>query len=1210
MDVGEYTSQDSWALIDAYMRRQRTKGNPLTQHQITSYNIFLENGIDNVIQGSSPVACEVIETKDADDSEHRATKTRVEVSFGRVHIRKPTITEKNGFVRQMYPNDARLRNETYAAKMETEVFVKTIVTTPEGGTSVYENSVPRVVLGSVPIMLGSSPCPLEGASPARAREMGECAFEEGGYFIINGGERVIVSQEMITENWLYVFQGGRGSKYLYLGELKSAPIEKQGFVRGYCIKMMRTRDHGDVLRVNIPKIRMDIPLGVLFKAIGITTDEAIARRVIGDFEGRNAMIYWKLLTPTLREAEPYETQEQALELLSKNTSLSTRAQHEDRMRFVRHVLEEDFLPHIGRTADASTEKGWYMGFSALRIIRSMTGELGYDDRDGYHNKRVELAGTLMTRLLYQYWTSKMVRDIRSGILKEIQSGAWRATQAYDEIVNGTNIFKIIRTTTLDAGLKYALATGNFGMKNSIGKVGVSQVLARLNRNGTVSHLRRLTTPVEKSGKLVAPRKLHSTAWGIVCPSETPEGESVGVVKNLSMTTVVTNGTSAVMVESLLRPHLLLMTEVEDTDSHRMVRDTRVWVNGRLFGLAEDGLEALRLLRNKRAQGVIHPMTTIYLKEKDLIVWTDAGRILRPLLRLNRDGNLRVTRDTMQSVHDGSKDWTSLVCSPTVAGSDESESSSGGAWIEYVDVNEMNTSMILMGPKYKQPGIRYTHMEIHPCTILGTMASMIPFPDHNQAPRNTYQSAMGKQAMGVYATSYLDRMDTACNVLCYPQKPLVYTRMDRYFRNTDLPNGLNAVVAIMCFTGYNQEDSVLLNKAAVERGLFRSFFYRTYRDEEKKNATTSEEEKFCKPDPTKTEGMCHGSYDKLCGEGYVPVNTWVESNDVIMGKVSPVRQGKTGGRKSGGGSARMKAVATEKVTYRDLSKTLRSNEEGYVDRVYRTINGDGYCVMKLRVRSERVPTIGDKFSSRHGQKGTCGMIVPEEDMPVTPDGIRPDIIINPHAIPSRMTIAQVVECVLGKAGCMTGSFGNGTPFEEFDVHSIGDALERHGMERWGNEVLMSGVTGEILSCPIFIGPTFYQRLKHMVNDKIHSRSSGPVVMLTRQPAEGRSRDGGHRFGEMERDCMISHGTSVFLKERMMDVSDKFPLTVGKSTGRVAVSDPSKGIYRGLGGSTGIATSEGAEEDDAEGFAHLDIPAAMKLLMQEIESIGISTRMLTA
>ena len=1176
MEIQKYTTSDAWALIDSFMRRQRDKVGPLVRHQISSYNRFLERGIDNIVQGCSPI---VQEHKEED-----GTNIRVELTFDKIRIRKPVITEKNGFVRPLYPNEARLRNDTYAAKTETTITSRVFVTSPDGDVAVHENKIPRVSIGLIPIMIGSKSCPLSDISEKEIREKGECVYDQGGYFIVSGGERVIMSHEMITENWLFVFQGGRGSKYLFLGELKSAPEDREGFVRGFCIKLMRTKEFGDVLRINIPKIRMDIPLGVLFKAIGVLTDKAITHRVIGDLEGKNAGIYWKLFKPTLEEASDIHTQRQALELLAKNTSLSPKLDIDDRVKFVEKVLEDDFLPHLGNN---HFKKGWFMGFSAMRIIRCATGEQGYDDRDGFHNKRVELAGTLLSRLFYQHWSSKTIRDIRSGIQKELIAGAWKATRTFTDVVNGTNIFKILRTTSLDAGLKYSLATGNFGMKNSIGKVGVSQVLARLNRNGTVSHLRKLTSPIEKSGKLVAPRKLHTTSWGIVCPSETPEGETVGIVKNFSTLTTITNGTNSLPLRAFVKDYIKSIEDMTDDDSYRMVLHTRVWINGDIIGTTEDGLKLLKILRNKRSQGVLHPMTTVYIREKDLTIFTDPGRVLRPLLRLKKDGNLSITRDVLSDIEKGETDWISLINDP--------EGKRKMSWIEYLDVNEMNSSMILMSPKLYNPRIRYTHMEIHPATILGTMASMIPFPDHNQAPRNTYQSAMGKQAMGIYATSFLERMDTAANVLCYPQKPLVYTRMDKYFQNTELPNGLNAVVAIMCFTGYNQEDSVLLNKSAIERGLFRSFFYRTYRDEEKKNASTSEEEKFCRPDMTKTEGLRHGSYEKLNAEGFVPENTWVDGNDVIMGKVSPLRKAKTpaGNMKK----SSLKFKGEDEVVFRDLSKTLRSNECGYIDKVYRNINGDGYYVMKIRVRSERTPTIGDKFSSRHGQKGTCGMIVPEEDMPFTSQGIRPDIIINPHAIPSRMTIAQVVECVLGKACCMTGSFGNGTPFEEFDVHDIGNALEKHGMERWGNEVLTSGITGEHLGCQIFIGPTFYQRLKHMVEDKIHSRSSGPVVMLTRQPAEGRSRDGGHRFGEMERDCMISHGTSVFLKERMLDVSDKFPLTVSKSSGRVAVVDPEKGIYKEPG------------YDETREFSHVEIPAAMKLLMQEIESIGISPRMIT-
>lgn len=1166
MDIHEYSPEEAWKLIDLFMKRQGDGISPLIRHQICSYNTFLCEGIDDVVRSCSPVVQEIKE----DDG----SRIRVEVTFDAIRLRKPVITEKNGFTRPMYPNEARLRNETYCAKTETNVHTKVIVLDSFGNESVHMSTLNRVSIGSIPIMIGSCACSLEGMSRVERREKGECTFDDGGYFIINGGERAIVCQEMITENKMFVFQGGRGSKYIYLGELKSAPEEKQGFVRGFAIKIMKTKDKGNVIRINIPKIRMDIPLSVLFRAIGFESDEEITRLCIGNLEGRYASLFWKVLKPSLMESDKIHTREQAVELLSDNTSLSTKIHSKERIDFVKRVLQEDFLPHLGKS---EAKKGWFLGYACNRIMRCVVGLDSYDDRDSYENKRAELAGSLMTRLFYQYWSSKITRDIRSAVQKELTSGAWRASRSYTEIVNATNIFKIIKTTTIDAGLKYSLATGNFGMKNTIGKVGVSQVLTRLNRNGTISHLRRLSTPVEKSGKLVAPRKLHSTSWGIVCPSETPEGESVGVVKNLTLMSVITNGSSSLPVKSMLEDKVILTEDIKMKDSAITSEFTRVWVNGDMFGFVADGLGLLKDMRRRRAAGIIHPMTSLYLKNQDIYIDTDQGRILRPLLRLTKDGKLRLPKSVLED-----HSWIDLIRDPM--------GKRKLAWIEYVDSNEANSAMILMGPRWGKPGVRYTHMEIHPSTILGTMACLIPFPDHNQAPRNTYQSAMGKQAMGIYTTNFQERMDTAANVLCYPQKPLVYNRTDKYFDNTDLPNGINAVVAIMCFTGYNQEDSVLLSKDAIDRGLFRSFFYRTYRDEEKKNATTGEEEKFCKPDRALTEGMRHGSYDKLNEDGYVPENIWVTSNDVIMGKVSPVRTATGRGRKG--------RMSDEKLTFRDLSKTLRPNESGYVDRVYRDINGDGYYVMKIGVRSERIPTIGDKFSSRHGQKGTCGMMIPSGDMPFSKDGIRPDIIINPHAIPGRMTIAQVIECVLGKAGSLAGSFGNGTPFEPFDIQSIGDALESQGMERWGNETLMSGITGETMECQIFMGPTFYQRLKHMVNDKIHSRASGPIVMLTRQPAEGRSRDGGHRFGEMERDCMISHGTSAFLKERMLDVSDKFPLTICKSTGRIAVEDHRTGTYKDPG------------DDSSKEFARLEMPAAMKLLMQEIETIGISPKMITA
>jgi DNA-directed RNA polymerase II subunit RPB2 len=473
---------------------------------------------------------------------------------------------------------------------------------------------------------------------------------------------------------------------------------------------------------------------------------------------------------------------------------------------------------------------------------------------------------------------------------------------------------------------------------------------------------------------------------------------------------------------------------------------------------------------------------------------------------------------------------------------------------------------------------YTHCEIHPSLILGALASCIPFPHHNQSPRNTYQSAMGKQAVGVHCTSYNKRFDTFSHVLGNPQKPLIETKLMKYLNADKLPNGINVIVAIATYTGYNQEDSIIFNQASIDRGLFSSTFYRTYKDEEKKNQLSGEEEKFMKPDKTKLLYPKPCNYSKLNENGFVDKDTYVTESDILIGKGVPIKNNKN-------------------YNYKDNSTTLRKNENGYVDENHVTTNSDGYKVCKTRIRSYRYPEIGDKFSSRHGQKGTIGMIYKPEDMPFTSSGITPDIIINPHAIPSRMTIAQLIECILGKVCCSTGNIGNGTAFDRVNVNNIMDMLTEIGYDKNGNEILYNGISGDQIKTSIFMGPTYYQRLKHMSGDKIHSRSSGPIVTMTRQPAEGRSSHGGLRFGEMERDCMIAHGTSNFLKERMMDVSDKYHIFICSECNMPAIANPSNNLY------------ECKKCNNYKKFTRVNLPYSCKLLMQELQCMNIAPRFLT-
>jgi DNA-directed RNA polymerase II subunit RPB2 len=517
-----------------------------------------------------------------------------------------------------------------------------------------------------------------------------------------------------------------------------------------------------------------------------------------------------------------------------------------------------------------------------------------------------------------------------------------------------------------------------------------------------------------------------------------------------------------------------------------------------------------------------------------------------------------------------------------------ETPSGRHLIEYLDAGETEGTFICMEPAklFDDSGLNATHCEIHPSIILGTAASVIPFPDHNQSPRNAYQSAMGKQAMGLYALNFRDRFDAMSHVLCYPEIPHVSPYMSRFYGAQKLPAGQNVIVAIMTYTGYNQEDSNMMNRAALERGRYRSIFYRTYKDEERKNQSSGEEEKFCRPTILETKHMKNANYGKLEEDGFIKENTFITPDDILIGKVVPLRV-PTG-----------KVLPAGSKTCRDVSKTPKNNESGFVDKVYKNRNGEGYSFAKIRIRQDRVPEIGDKFSSRHGQKGTMGMILNPEDMPQTATGIVPDIIINPHCIPSRMTIAQLMETLLSKIGCMSGTMGDGTPFGDASVENMARILrDEYGMEPYGNEILYNGYTGRMMETSIFIGPCYYQRLRHCSADKIHSRASGPLVMLTRQPAEGRARDGGLRFGEMERDCVVAHGISKFQRERFMNCSDGFGCWTCRQCGLIAIANDKDSVW----------ACRGCENTTE--FSRVEIPYASKLFLQELETMCVASRLLT-
>jgi DNA-directed RNA polymerase beta subunit/intein/homing endonuclease len=669
-----------------------------------------------------------------------------------------------------------------------------------------------------------------------------------------------------------------------------------------------------------------------------------------------------------------------------------------------------------------------------------------------------------------------------------------------------------------------------------------------------------------------------------CPAETPEGQSIGVVKNISYMCHVTIPTNSSSLYEYVFPNIL---RVDTTSAKELHGKVKVFINGTWVGVSKNPMELYKDMKDKKYRGIINIYTSIVFdfKAAEIRICNDGGRLTRPVLKV-RDGKALLTKDIVNKVVSHELGWNDLLTNCRIYES----------VVEYVDPDEQNYSMIAMKAKdgYLKAGsykMNYTHCEIHPSTIFGVLASCTPYPDHNQAPRNTYQCAMAKQAMGVYATNYDKRMDKTAYVLSYPSRPLVETRIMNFIQLNKIPSGCQIHVAIMSHTGYNQEDSVLINKGSIDRGLFMTTIYHTEKDEDKN--IIRDEIIRCNPDPTKTKGIKFGNYSKLNSQGFIPENSLVENRDVIIAKTVPIKENRND--------------PTKTVKYEDQSKIHRTSEETYIDKNYTGRNGDGYNFAKVRVRILRKPVFGDKCSSRHGQKGTMGNIIPECDMPFTKNGIRPDIIINPHAIPSRMTIGQLKETLLGKVLLELGLFGDGTSFGNLDVKTISSELQKVGYESYGNEVLYNGLTGEQLETNIFFGPVFYQRLKHMVNDKQHSRAIGPMVNLTRQPAEGRSRDGGFRVGEMERDVMLAHGMSRFCRERLYDSSDKYSVHVCKKCGMTASYND--GTQNRMFAKDDFTIHLCKTCDNMTDFARVEIPYAYKLMAQELQTINVVPRIIT-
>ena len=1136
---------DPWQAINSYFQGKHLQR--LVQHQLESYNEFIMKQIQQTIEQFNPV---IIHSDQYYNKEFKKHKLEIMIRFSNFQINRPQIHENNGSTKVMFPQEARLRNFTYAATTTIDLNIQYFVRNgPElEEVQCFNTVLKQIHIGKIPIMIKSSVCILTQYSHLSHDITGECRYDPGGYFIINGSEKTILGQERTAENKIYCFPAGNSHKYLLQAEIKCTPDSKK--ISPKQVNLYLSKSNGDhFIHVNVPRIKKHIPIGIMFRALGVITDLDICKYMSISTLDKEMC---DMMRGSIVEASNCYTKEDAIDFISTHVISSDKTSKKN--EFVLHVLENDLFSHC-KTAE---QKIFMLGYMANKLILCAIKRLPFDDRDSYLNKRISLAGSSMNDI-YRSFFNKMTKDMQKQVIREINTGSWKSKDDYSQIITNTNIYKILKSTTIENGLKRALSTGDFGTKQTSSKVGVAQVLNRLTYASSLSHLRRINNPSGQNGKMVAPRKLSGTTWGFLCPAETPEGQSVGVVKNMSYMTHITIRSESSSLYKHVAPFLTPLS-LDST--------TKVFINGAWVGGSDKPDELFTDLKSKKYSSIINIYTSIVFDYKVNEIWicNDSGRLVRPVFKV-RNHQLLYNEKTTEKLKSGQLTWNDLV----ITAQDESV-------IEYIDPCEQNASMISI-PTTLDKRYSYTHCELHPSTIFGVLASCIPFPEHNQSPRNTYQCAMGKQAIGVYVTNYEARMDKTAWILNYPHRPLVDTRIMHMLKLNELPSGTPIIVAIMSHTGYNQEDSVMFNQGSLDRGLFRTTAFETKKDEDKK--IHGENEIRCKPDEHRTHGMKFCNYDKIGVDGLMTKNTLIENMDIIMGKVSPIKA--------------VKNDPSVKIKFEDASKYHRTDEVCYMDKNYVGVNGDGYTVWKGRIRADRSPQIGDKFSSRHGQKGTVGNIIPEVDMPFTESGLKPDIIINPHAIPSRMTIGQLKETLLGKVLLELGMFGDGTSFNDLSIETIATELLKLGYESSGNEIMYNALSGEQMEISTFIGPVFYQRLKHMVIDKSHSRSKGPMVNLTRQPAEGRARDGGLRFGEMERDCMISHGASAFTKGRMYDDSDAFVVHVCKKCGTIVSYNTNVHLCK---------LCENRTE-----FNKVKIPYACKLLFHELITMNVVPRMIT-
>jgi DNA-directed RNA polymerase II subunit RPB2 len=1127
---------------------------PLVDHHLSSFNAMLEISIPTFVKVSNPFQLEL--------SDKRFIRIYIGGKDGSKISFEPPVDEHGG---PIVPHACRLDNKSYMLTFRGDIVFEYVF--PEGMGEPVVNTFENIVIGEIPLMLRSRNCYLTAID---GYPLGECLYELGGYFIIDGKERVLLTQELLGNNMMYsglrdrkaastaedspdepaelkrvVKTSFEGEKEFYVGIKSVSEDASKGPYSHYLVlsppsawnedDVERSRSKRSLV-VTLPGFTEPVPVLSIFAALGVTSDRDLYDLILAGVPDRDRLAYDDIFQQlVLSHTLLLEKAGSDLEILERLTKRKYRSE------VVQNIYELMF-PHIEPSENPGTllrRKAYLLAQMVRMAIDVSLGRKPPSDRDNIEYKRFNTSGDLMFqefRRIYREVSKTMLLKLDSRIQYERKTYEGRGlAQLVERETVGTYWRKYMMMNEFTKSFK-----GQWG-----GRDGIAQELSRLSYVSYLSQLRRTSLQIEPSMNTAPPRRLYASQFGLTCPIDSPDGSGVGHLKSLAILAKVSNA----FPSSVIRTKLFetkLVRRIEDIHpSTWMPFWTRVYVNSDLVGLCIGNTEELhvQLLTLRRAGEFRFDVSLAWNRLENIYTITcDAGRPIRPVYR---EG---VTEPDVLVA----KTWQDLM-----------------NLMDFVDATESGVARFSLTPFH--PTLQ---SEIHMSFCLSPLANLTPFLDHNPGTRNNFSIAQQKQACSWFHTNYTKRFDTISSITVNPQKPLSHTWMYREMMGSGgcMPYGENVIVAFTTYGGHNQEDSMIINENSLKRGMFRTHYFHSYDVRETildPSVVPPIRTLFANPvtNPKYSDSVKRKedvSYEMLDADGIIKLNSIVDDKTVLVGIVTPITDSE--GDEKG---------------FRDASQLPKRGQHGRVDGIYRYSMPDGSNGVKIRIVEERSPVPGDKMASRHSQKGTVGQLIPEENMPFTERGLRPDIVFNPHGLPTRMTIGQLIEAMSNKLGIQLGTFIDATPFTVSNrITDLKTEMTLRGFEPHGHEILYNGETGEMMEADVFMGPIYYQRLKHMVEDKINYRATGPKTLLTHQPLHGRAKGGGLAIGEMERDGMVAHGMSKFLHESFMDRSDGGEVQINRSTGTLDTSPDT-----------------------------MPMPYAMSLFVKELESSHIQIKLIT-